>query len=145
MDSVMRVSAFWRVAKPYEVVMQVWQGEGLNNIEDMEGNKLKDAFLREKLTKEYPFFSRMYKETSGYVHLSKRHIASQFESVDETERKVSISIGRPKLSDWREPDMLEAIDAFIGVTNILIYYCEGWCRTKDNPLGRNRPAGEVSE
>jgi len=133
MDSVMRVSAFWVVSEPHQFVGQILKGKKLNEFKSKDDKKLTDQYLHTRLSEEYKNFSKVYDHTSGFIHLSEKHMFAQVESMDETERTIQISIGPPKHSDWAEKDVVEVANGFIEVSKILNKYCEGWFKTKNNP------------
>ena len=73
----------------------------------------------------------VYKNSSGYVHLSEKHIFNCLTIAKE------VGPFQMKISDEDSffPDCIyiEAIEAFTAATNILLKFAHGWAFTKANP------------
>jgi hypothetical protein len=74
---------------------------------------------------------RVYKATSGFIHLSEKHIFTVFQAC-EGEQSVSLQVS---VTDDDIPDELwiELADGFIASTDALFEYLRGWSYTKQNP------------
>jgi hypothetical protein len=88
--------------------------------------------LFEDLSKEYKWIKNVYKQTSGYVHLSEKHIANTHKSFDSKTRSIEHTVSTNQ-SFLPNEIFLEAINGFVACTEILFKYLEGWIFTKDNP------------
>lgn len=87
-----------------------------------------DSYLVKQLSKEYPWIKKVYDNTSGYVHLSEKHIFNAIKpgkEVNMIEMKIS-----PVDNDIPEQFYVEAIDFFSKITLILVKYLCGWVQTK---------------
>ncbi len=71
--------------------MDFMKGEHVGNIPDASGKKMTDTYLVKKLNKLFPGIHKLYKNTSGYVHLSNQHTFLQTSIVKE--RTIGIRIG----------------------------------------------------
>lgn len=131
LDNVLRFSAAWLVDDPHRLAMQIMSGERIDNMRDRDGKKLKDWYLRNKLHEEYPWVKKVYEETSGFIHLSKKHIFTSSKLKDIKEGTVEIRIGK---RDNYVPDAarIEATQGMNEITNVLCDYIEGWIWTKNN-------------
>lgn len=98
----------------------------------MKGRYMTDSYLVKVLSAEEPQVSKVYKQTSGYVHLSEKHIfnATRLSSDDKRTLELRIGCGDPFVPDNL---YLEAIEAFKATTDLLFRYINGWIFTKDNP------------
>ncbi|MEW6517680.1 MAG: hypothetical protein AB1439_12340 [candidate division FCPU426 bacterium] len=128
LDNVLRYSAAWMVKKPHEFADAVFNGEYICKLKDRHGNKMIDSYLVKQLSKEYPWIKKVYDNTSGYVHLSEKHIFNAIKpgkEVNMIEMKIS-----PVDNDIPEQFYVEAIDFFSKITLILVKYLCGWVQTK---------------
>ena len=95
---------------------------------------MNDAYLVERLSEHHPWLKNLYKETSGYVHFSKKHIFNVISSEGLNENgqlKASIKIG-PEAQDVPDEIYVEAIQAFSHVTSIFIESIQGWIDLKNS-------------
>src|SRR4051812_5243693 len=81
----------------------------------------KDAFLVQCLAVEYDWAPRVYKETSGYIHLSEKHLFAPYEPARNAERTIKMSVSA---QDKPLPDHVytEALDAFAASAAIFYRY-----------------------
>lgn len=130
LDSVMRFHAAFIVEKPHDFAIQVLKGEHIRKMSDRHGNKMTDLYLKKSLSKDYEWVSRVYDSTSGFVHLSDKHIFSIFENNKEDSFGLRVSA---KDEHFLDGDWIEMADAFLACTDVLFEYLKGWIFTKQNP------------
>jgi hypothetical protein len=132
LDNWLRFYAAWLVSDPHDFAMKIFEGKEVRKIKDKEGKFLTDQYLTKKLSKEYPWVTNLYRETSGYIHLSKKHIFNTIKSISDKDRSYKIAIGP---SDTCIPEKFreEALDAMLAITQGLLRYLHGWGFTKANP------------
>lgn len=70
----MRLYAFSISKNSLEFYDKVLRGIHIRNMEDREGNKMKDEHLITELDKVFPGFKILYKNTSGFIHFSNEHL-----------------------------------------------------------------------
>jgi hypothetical protein len=131
LDSCLRLSAAWLVEKPHEFADKVFHGTRAEKLKDRHGKQLRDHYLVDKLAEEYPWVRDVYNETSGYIHLSSKHIFNahrQGEEEDTFEGKIAVGDNYV-----RDELYLEAIAAFKAITDVLFEYVYGYAYTKANP------------
>lgn len=109
--------------------MKVLKGQHVRSMKDQNGNKMTDRYLVEQLTKEHKWIQNVYKETSGFVHFSNKHIFSSSKIINEKNRILQFSISKEDrfVSD---DSKLEAINCMIEISEILYDYLYGWTYTK---------------
>ncbi len=132
LDNCLRFFAGWLVSDPHEFAYQILGGKQIRNLFDRDGNKMTDRYLVEKFSeKEDARFLTLYIQTSGYVHLSNKHM---FSAIGNESNEGSI---RLKITDKdvfvSDELYLEAINSFAAVTKKLLEYMYGWAYTKENP------------
>ena len=131
-DTALRFSSVFLIKKPNDFVMKVLKGEQINKLKDKDGKKMTDAYLVSKLESEYSWIPVVYKNLSGYVHLSEHHLFNSVEHVNDDSGSVLWAI---KEKDIKFPDFSwkELVDCFNESMDIFMKYLLGWIVTKDNP------------
>jgi len=132
LDNLLQVYAASIVENPHDFAMKKITGIQTNDLKDKNGNKMKDSYLAEQLSKEKKTFwvKKVYKETSKFIHFSNKHIFSIVHKIGEN-RTVEFLIP----SDTEiipEQAQLEAINAMNAITENLFAYLYGWIMTKNN-------------
>ena len=132
LDNIIRFSASWLVADPHDFAVKVIDGAQIDSIKDKKGHLMKDWYLRNLLNEEYPWITNVYKQSSGYIHFSTKHIFSSIDTVDSDKRTMQFSFS--KKDGNIEPDIkIEAVQCMSEITDILLDYLTGWHFTKENP------------
>lgn len=93
LDTVLRLYALYWVADPEEFAQKVYKGTEINKLKAQDGQYLTDGYLRSRLTARNEWMPAVYKETSGYIHFSNRHMKAALRLVDEASGRVEIQIG----------------------------------------------------
>jgi len=94
------------------------------------GQFMTDQYLVDSLGKKYEWMPRVYDATSGFIHLSEKHIFTVFES-KEVKGKVGLTVGA-KDDDIPSELWVELADGFLASTDALFEYLKGWTFTKQN-------------
>lgn len=132
LDSAMKMYAAFIVDNPHTFAENVFRGFPVRNQKDKYGKKMTDANLIEYLSKDYNWIKNVYKQTSGYIHLSEKHIANTHRSFDSKTRSVEHIVASNQNFLPKEI-FIEAINGFVACTDILFKYIEGWIFTKEYP------------
>lgn len=131
LDSCLRFFAAFLVENPHDFAREVLRGKSIRKMKDRTGEKMTDRYLVETLGKEHNWMPRVYERTSGFIHLSNKHIFSTIDLLDEAGKaEIVIGPGDPNIPPefW-----VEMADCFIAETDVLFTYLQGWLMTKDNP------------
>jgi len=129
-DNLLRLSAAWLVQDPKEFVLKVLEGTPIRKLADRGGKKMTDVFLCKTLSRVHPWIERVYREASGYVHLSEKHILYTHRPTGQFEMETSLGEPDAFVTDTLR---LEAIAAFDAATDLLFDYVKGWIFTKSHP------------
>lgn len=130
LDTGLRFMATWHVADPHAFALRVLSGERIDKCRDRRGKPLKDAYLVDLAQPEYPWVKTVYEATSGFVHLSERHIFATIEEASE-DRVLTGSISGKDPERLTDGQRQEAIDGFTAAVQLLVRYLTGWGATKD--------------
>lgn len=117
MDNCMRTYAPFTAENKDAVIDCIINGEKIGNQKDLEGNKLTDYNLKNKMAKFNASFPKVYDQASGFIHLSHKAFYQTVSNVSNG--TISCQIGCP-LQERFNPNLLEAADAFIHFTKL--YY-----------------------
>lgn len=128
LDSCLRFFSAFIVDKPHQLAHEVLQGNPINKMKDINGKLMTDRHLVEMLGKKYEWMPRVYKATSGFIHLSDKHIFTVFTSCEEDGR-VSLSVGA-KDNEIPVELWIELSAGFLAATDALFEYLGGWTHTK---------------
>jgi hypothetical protein len=131
LDSALRLSAAWIVDDCHKFAGEVLKGVSIRDQKDRAGKKMTDAYLVSLLSKEEPWISGVYEATSGYVHLSQKHVFNTL-SLSDKPNTLSVEISS-KSGPVPDESKLEAVMAMIAINRVLLRYLAGWHRTKENP------------
>lgn len=131
LDSCIRFFAAFIVEKPHDFAHEVLRGTPIRKLKDRKGRFMTDKHLVDTLGKKYEWMPRVYAATSGFIHLSDRHIFSVFQDWENT-GNISLNVGA---TDEGIPDALwiELADGFLASTDGLFEYLKGWTFSKQNP------------
>lgn len=99
LDNVLRLSAAWLVDAPHDFAWQVIRGTQVRNMSDRDGQKMHDGYLVQKLAVENPWVPEVYKQTSGYIHLSEKHVFNAVSPEEDLRFLTKIAEGDEFLSD----------------------------------------------
>jgi len=133
LDSCLRLFALFIVERPHDVATQVLKGIPIRDIKDRNGKRMTDRHLVDTLSGTYPWMGPVYDSTSGYIHLSRKHLLSIFEETQDHEDgtmnlRIAADDDNVPVEAW-----IELTEAFIAATNALFEYLTGWAVTKENP------------
>ncbi|MBC73029.1 MAG: hypothetical protein CMH47_12335 [Muricauda sp.] len=132
LDNIIRFSATWLVDNPHDFATKVIDGVEIKSLRDKNGKLMKDWYLRNLLNEEYPWITNVYKQSSGYIHLSSKHIFNAISAVDSENRTMQFSFSK-KDENINTGLKIEAIQCMSEITDILLHYLSSWLFTKENP------------
>jgi hypothetical protein len=135
-DNIIRLYACWLVREPPVVAEALLTDQPLRKLKSRSGKPLTDKFLYDAAAEHYPWIPEVYKQTSGFVHLSGRHIFAPVVAADDATHTISLAIGGSR--EWTEKEILESVNAFIEATKCLLHLCGSWLLTKE--MGQMPPA-----
>ncbi|HBP1971184.1 TPA: hypothetical protein L5W26_004442 [Pseudomonas aeruginosa] len=131
LDTFLRFYASYLVSDPHEFATSVLAGTEVRKLKDRSGTPMTDRHLVDSVASEFPWVPGVYKSTSGFIHLSDKHIYSAIQSAQD-DGTLSMLIGS-------DPDRfpselwIEMAEGFVAATEALFRYLEGWAFTKANP------------
>lgn len=135
LDNALRLYAGTLIDDPHTFSLEVLKGTHVRKLKDRNGKKMTDAYLVEQLSSQLniDWLSGVYDNTSGYVHFSNKHMFNSFSSMDRNGFTMKITLGE---HDVEDKQFLEAIDAFISITELVFKMIGSWIHVKNNPIGK---------
>jgi hypothetical protein len=135
LDNCLRIFAISLVADPNKFASDVLGGKSVRNIKDATNCPMRDNYLCNELSKQFPWVQNVYDETSGFVHLSEKHIFNSLKIDSTDEHLVSLKISD---QDKFVPDSayMEAIEVFEKITELFLslFYTEIQARANFNKI-----------
>ncbi len=133
LDTFLRFFALYLVNDPHEFATSVLGGTEVRKLKDRSGTPMTDKHLVDTVASEFPWVPNVYKQTSGFIHLSDKHIFSTIQIQSEQgDGMLSMHIGSNP-NRFPEKIWVEMADGFMAATGALFQYLEGWRFTKANP------------
>jgi hypothetical protein len=137
LDNALRFFASTLVDEPHAFAMKVLGGTRIDKLKDRSGQRLRDAYLVEVLSAHHPWITLVYKETSGFVHLSEKHIFNSMKVTDKEEHRILMKISdRDEFAP--ESAYLEAVDVFTKATKVALDLASAWARQRNKPTPDHR-------
>lgn len=128
LDNFLRLFASFLVNKPHDFAKEVWRGVPINKIKDRNEKYMKDVYLKQEASKEYPWVFELYEELSGYIHFSNKHISNST-TIDKDKQHLITFIGKSD-NQISDQERIKAINDMILITNCIIERVYGWIETK---------------
>ena len=102
LDNSLRFHATNLVDNPDDLVQFWLKGGYIGNLLDRKGKKMNDTYLSGQLDKIFPGVKKLYKNTSGYVHLSDMHFYATIQQSGPGEGRMHFGNGPDLFTDEQE-------------------------------------------
>lgn len=122
LDSSMRLFACALATELVDFVKHVLDGGLPSKYQTHDGRRMTDHLLHTELSALYPGMTEAYEETSGFVHLSKSHLAQVFDHRKSTLGSFVFS-DPTSLVHWDELQVKAAMVRFCWATSCLLHLC----------------------
>lgn len=117
-DTAMRINGLRFLPDPHQGVRDILEGKIiLRQMKSITGEKMTDAFLKSKLAEDHPWITKVYEETSDFVHLSFRHLWPSIRSSNDNERTVMFEISGEDASR-SDTDYYEVCETFFEISRL---------------------------
>lgn len=129
LDSYLRFHAARLVTDREEFARRVLKGERIDRMKCKKGNFLKDGYLKEDAARHYPWMKTVYETSSGFIHLSPKHV---FTSMKKLEEPTMFETAISKYNKY-VPDVSieEGIKCMITTTDTIITMLKAFLRVLD--------------
>jgi hypothetical protein len=136
LDNAIRFYASFLAEDTNEFMSKFMKGDSIRSIKDPKTkNKFTDEFLLNKLCEKMnssnihsDWLKSVYKNTSGYIHLSERHLFNATSKDESLQIYLKVGLKNTYIS---EPIRIEAIEIMIRVTNVVVWLLDSWIYMKN--------------
>lgn len=140
LDTVLRLYALYWVADPEDFAARVFAGEQVDRIKAADGKQMKDRYLIDKIKDRNPWAEAVYKNTSGLIHFSDRHIHSAIRLIgDDGDAQFFLGPINPEHTFAKFQELLEA---FFHCTGMIVVAAGDWFANFDTIHRRQAPPGK---
>jgi len=131
LDNYLRYSALWLVENPEEFSYKVINGTHIRDIKERTGkNFMTDRYLVTQAALNHEWMTKVYEDSSGFVHLSFRHVNTS-RKVDFENNRIVWTVSKFD-KNVPEESREEATECMLEITRCVKDLLEGWCRSKEN-------------
>lgn len=131
LDNGLRFFASTLVTDSDEFFSHFLNGKAIKDFHDTKGNKLSDNYLVSSLEKHFTGVRKLYKDTSGYIHLSDNHLfATTNISKEKKDRMIEIRIGNYDV--YSLESKIDFTQTMIEVCKLVLIIVEQWKYEKEN-------------
>ena len=134
LDNFLRYAAAWLVADPHAFATQILRGTPVKKQKTANGALMTDRCLVDHFKKDHAWMERVYNETSGFIHLSEKHLLMNVTETDGPNGRATFSIS-DKHSHVPREMRAEAVMAFGEITRLVLHRVYSWRISKENPPG----------
>jgi hypothetical protein len=124
LDTVLRIYALYWVADPEAFAGRVFAGEQIDRLKAADGKQMKDRYLIDKIKERNPWVEDVYKNTSGLIHFSDRHIHSAI-CLNGDDGPAQFLLG-PINPEHTFADFQELLEAFFHCTGMIVVAAGDW-------------------
>lgn len=126
-DTLMRLYGCTLVSDIRPVVPHILSGEPFFKLRSRDGKELRDSYLRQVTSEQFPWLDRAYKFTSEFIHFSGRHVQTTVQPSEANMLSMLLSRKPPK---WEDRAILAAIDYFGMATDGILQICHEYMHEK---------------
>jgi hypothetical protein len=137
-DNNLRFFASSLVADADKFAMEVLNGQKISHMKDGKGNKMSDRYLVDQFSVHFPWFKKVYEETSGFVHFSSKHFYAAIKGHQIGGKFTFQLLREPKDSFVPEEIWKEAVYGFAEITGVFLLQIDGWSAQKKSEGGKAR-------
>ena len=127
-DNLLRFHAVQLVDDPDDFSTKVMNGAKIANIKDRTNHLLTDRYLVDNLSVDYPRLKKVYDDTSGFVHLSNKHIGAAIK-LKGSDGRFEMKLDGTDSFDSEYP-YLQSIAVFTEITQRLLFLIYSWGEAK---------------
>jgi len=130
LDTFIRFHALTIVNDHNKFVDDVLNNKHIRNMKDKDGNRMTDGYLVDLLSIEYPWLKNTYKNLSGYIHFSGKHLFDSVERINDKSQALTFSISK-KDEQYPKESWIEIVQCFNESLDILFQYINNWIIVKN--------------
>jgi hypothetical protein len=118
LDNLLRLVAMFIASDRHEFFHAMMNGENISRLRDASGNRMTDKYLCDRVAVHAPWVSNIYKQASGFIHFSYKHVRATVQG-DPAEQRISVWMAEDE--SHLPDDSYESIGGIFGlVTRMLL-------------------------
>lgn len=125
LDTALRFHAAYLVPQALDFAQAVLSGTEVYKLKARDGRAMRDAVLVESLIQDYPWVGPIYKQASGFVHLSDIHAAGTYGEPDLAAYSVPVAVTGED-GDLPDSVYLDTIGTFRAAFKVFTDHLNGW-------------------
>lgn len=130
LDNALRFFASTLVENSNDFFSHYSHGKPIKDYKDIEGKKLTDAYLSNKLDVIFPGVRKLYEDTSGHIHLSDHHLFATTKTGKEgKDRNIEVRIGSYDI--YSLYSKIDFVTTMIEVSRLVLIIVEQWKHEKN--------------
>lgn len=119
LDSYLRMHAARMVDDKELYASEILKGTRVFSLKCKSGKPLKDGYIKDNAAEYYPWMKQVYEVSSGFVHLSRKHVFTNMKVLDLEKGLFETSIS--KYNKYvPEESQIEAIDCMIQISKTIL-------------------------
>ena len=132
LDSILRFFATSLVDNSDDLSLTILEGTPVRNLQDRDGKYMTDQYLLKKVVALYPWAPSVYENSSGFIHLSEKHILHTIRDAreDADGRTITMAVGTPADEYIPISIKLEAVDCLHAETEAVLGLVASWVHAK---------------
>ncbi len=142
-DSLLRLWFLKKSENPETFAKAIFEGKQFRDLKDAAGKRLTDERLRFHARDSFPWLDAVYRETSGLIHFSDKHIWTSVVSLDESTHRVNFHV-KAGNEQWPEEELEKFLVAVNLTTTGILLAVLGWAKVKEQfkKLDSDQPSGK---
>jgi hypothetical protein len=127
LDSLMRVNACFLVDSPMDLWNALKTDDPWKRVKSKDGKPLTDLYMHERLSVKFDWATDLYRQMSGYIHLSRPHLESAIEGEDFLGMVIKQG---PAGEGVTAAEVSQNAELFVKVTRSLLQLCSEYARDR---------------
>jgi hypothetical protein len=128
LDNYLRFSAVWLVTDRVVFADAILEGVKMKKLKDRDGNFLSDTHLYKSAT-DHTWMEDLYGSTSGFIHLSNRHILTT-NLIAEAGQRISFHFGK-KDKFVTDDYKIQGLEIMLRITDAIMGLLDKYCKEKE--------------
>ena len=134
LDNCLRLLAIYIAEDEQAVVNNVLEGKSIGRLQDKNGNRMTDAYLKKQFEQYDKQLPTVYDNASGFIHFSAKAV---FQSIYECkDNSIRFQVGG-ELHEKRNETLIECAAAFLHYYHVFLHFMKGevdWKKDLDKSL-----------
>lgn len=123
LDNSIRFYSTYLVNDPGALILEFLKGTPITKMKDRSNQTMSDSYLASELDKLFPGVKKIYRDTSGFIHLSDKHFYSTIDQSTENAGRMAFGDG-PDLFTY--PEQVNFVNQMVQTSELVLKVIESW-------------------